>query len=61
MNIKLKAMLLTIAIMGGFFGFVYTMVFHPIVIMLGVLAATFYGMYKLVLNSLQGKEMRGPR
>lgn len=61
MNIKLKALLITAAILGGLFGFVYTIVFYPGVLVLVLLAATFYGLYKLVLNTLQGKEVKRAR
>jgi len=58
MNIKLKALMITTAILGGFFGFVYTMVFHPVVIMLGVVAVAFCGLYKLVLTDLTNKDLK---
>ena len=52
-NIKLKALLITTAILGGLFGFVYLMVFYPAVLALLFLAGTFYGLYQLVLNTLE--------
>ena len=55
MNIKLKAFLITTAILGGLFGFVYLMVFYPEILAFLFLAGTFYGLYQLVLNSLEKK------
>ena len=53
MNIKLKALLITISVLVGIFGFMYTIVMYPIVILFGVIAGLFYGMYRLVLNYLE--------
>jgi uncharacterized membrane protein YesL len=61
MNIKLKAFLITFAVLFGLFGSVYTLFFYPELILLVGLAAAFYGLYNIVLDSLQGKEVRGPR
>jgi hypothetical protein len=53
MNIKLKAFLITLATLVGIFGFCYTLVMYPIVILFVVLAGLFYAMYRLVLNFLE--------
>jgi len=52
-NLKLKALLITTAILGGLFGFVYLMVYYPGILALLFLAGTFYGLYQLVLTSLE--------
>lgn len=56
MNIKLKALLITFAILGGLFGFVYLMVYYPGVMFVVFLAGAFYGLYNLVLNSLKSNK-----
>ena len=55
MNIKLKAFLITITILVGIFGGIYTVIVKPLI--LGVVASlvVFYGMYKLVLDTLERK------
>ena len=55
MNIKLKAFLITITILVGVFGGIYTVILQPLV--LGVIGSlvVFYGMYKLVLDTLERK------
>ena len=55
MNIKLKALLITLAVLVGFFGSMTIIVFYPLVILFACLAGLFYVMYKLVLNVLEGK------
>lgn len=55
MNIKLKALLITTAILGGLFGFAYLLVFYPGFLALLFLAGTFYGLYQLVLSNLEKK------
>lgn len=58
MNIKLKALLIATSILSGLFGFLYMLMFYPGYLFLGFLAATFYGLYKLILTSLEQKEKR---
>ena len=53
MNIKLKALLITTAILGGLFGFLYLLIFYPGFLSLLFLAGTFYGLYQIVLSNLQ--------
>jgi len=61
MNIKLKAFLITLAVIFGLFGSIYVMIYYPWVFFIAFLCVTIYAMYNLVLNLLQSKEMRGPR
>ena len=58
MNIKLKAILITIAIFIGIFGGVYTVVVKPLTLAVLASLVVFYGMYKLVLDSLERKNPR---
>jgi hypothetical protein len=55
MNIKLKAFLITITILVGIFGSVYTAVIKPLVLGIVVSLVVFYGMYKMVLDTLERK------
>lgn len=55
MNIKLKAFLITITILVGIFGGVYTVVVEPLTLAVLASLMVFYGMYKLVLDSLERK------
>ena len=58
MNIKLKALLMSLGSLLTVFGLVYILVFNPMLIM--VLGSTFlvYFVYKLILNELETKEGR---
>ena len=55
MNIKLKAFLITITILVGIFGGVYTVIVEPLVLGIAASLIVFYGMYKLVLDTLERK------
>lgn len=55
MNIKLKAFLITVTILVGIFGGVYTVIIEPLVLGLVASLVVFYGMYKLVLDTLERK------
>ena len=56
MNIKLKAFLITITILVGIFGGIYTVFLEPLVLGIVALLIVFYGMYKLVLDTLERKK-----
>lgn len=56
MNIKLKAILITLTILVGIFGGVYTVVIEPLVLGIVAFLILFYGMYKLVLDTLERKK-----
>ena len=55
MNIKLKAFLITITILVGIFGGAYTVFMQPLILGVAALLVVFYGMYKLVLDTLERK------
>ena len=61
MNIKLKAVLITIAIPLIAVAIVYTIVQFPAVLLFAFLGAFLYLVYKAVLNYLEFKEKRKPR
>ena len=61
MNIKLKAILITVAGFFGFFATLYTIVEFPLVILLIALGGLLYLMYRAVLNHLKHEEKRKPR
>lgn len=52
MNIKLKALLLTAALLSGLFGITYLVVYYPAALALGLLAIVFYGIYNIILIEL---------
>lgn len=58
MNIKLKAVLITITILIGIFGSIYTVFIEPLVLGIAAFLVLFYGMYKLVLDTLERKKPR---
>ena len=55
MNIKLKAFLITITILVGVFGGIYAVLLQPLVLGIAASLVVFYGMYKLVLDTLERK------
>ena len=61
MNIKLKAILITLAMPLIAFAFVYTIVQYPSIIIFTVFGGLLYAVYKGVLNYLELKEKRKPR
>ena len=61
MNIKLKAVLITIAIPLIAVAIVYTIVQFPAVLFFAVLAGFLYTVYKGVLNYLNFQEKSKPR
>jgi hypothetical protein len=61
MNIKLKAILITIAIPLVAVVLAYTIVKFPAVIFFAVLGALMYFLYRGVLNHLEFNEKRKPR
>lgn len=56
MNIKLKAFLITITILVGVFGGIYTVIVEPLILGVAASLVVFYGMYKLVLDTLERKK-----
>ena len=56
MNIKLKAFLITITILVGIFGGAYTVFVQPLILGIAASLVVFYGMYKLVLDTLERKK-----
>ncbi len=56
MNIKLKAFLITLTILVGIFGGIYTVFMQPIILGVAALLVLFYGMYHLVLDTLERKK-----
>lgn len=58
MNIKLKAFLITITILVGVFGGIYTVIVEPLILGVAASLVVFYGMYKLVLDTLERKNPR---
>lgn len=58
MNIKLKAVLITLTILVGIFGGVYTVFLEPLVLGIIAVLILFYGMYHLVLDSLEKKQQK---
>ena len=58
MNIKLKAFLITITILVGIFGGIYSVFMQPLILGIAALLVLFYGMYKLVLDTLERKNPR---
>jgi hypothetical protein len=61
MNIKLKAILITLAMPLIAFAFVYTIVQYPLIIVFTVFGGLLYAVYNAVLNHLELKEKRKPR
>lgn len=58
MNIKLKALLIAFAIIGGLITFAYTLIFYPGAILIGVVAVLVYAIYRLVLSDLEKQQKR---
>ena len=61
MNIKLKAVLITVAGFFGLFATLYTIVEFPLVLLLIALGLLLYLGYRAVLNHLEYNEKRKPR
>jgi hypothetical protein len=61
MNIKLKAVLLTVAGFFGLFATLFTIVEFPLVLLLITLGGLLYVVYRGVLNYLEHEEKRKPR
>jgi hypothetical protein len=61
MNIKLKAVLITVAGFFGLFATLYTIVEFPLVLLLITLGGLLYVVYRGVLNYLEHEEKRKPR
>jgi uncharacterized membrane protein YesL len=61
MNIKLKALLITLATVASPFVFLYMLFTHPAVIFFAGASVLIYLVYKVVLNHLEVKELKGPR
>ena len=61
MNIKLKAVLITIAIPLIAVAAVYTIVRFPAILLVAFVGAFLYFVYRAVLNYLEFKEKRKPR
>jgi hypothetical protein len=61
MNIKLKAILITVAMPLIAVAMVYTIVEFPLILVFAVLAGLLYTVYKGVLNYLEFEEKRKPR
>jgi arginine exporter protein ArgO len=61
MNIKLKAVLLTVAGFFGLFATLFTIVEFPLVLLLITLGGLLYVVYRGVLNYLEHEEKRTPR
>ena len=58
MNIKLKAVLITVAGFFGLFATLYTIVEFPLVLLLITLGGFLYVVYRGVLNYLEHEEKR---
>ena len=58
MNIKLKAFLLALVYVSTPFVLLYVAFMYPLIILFAALAFIFYGMYKLVLDTLERKNLR---
>ena len=61
MNIKHKAILITLAIPLIAIAFVYTIVQYPLILAFAVLVGLLYTVYKGVLNYLEFEEKRKPK
>jgi hypothetical protein len=61
MNIKHKAILITLAGFFGLFATLYTIVEFPLVLLLMALGGLLYLVYRGVLNHLEYNEKRKPR
>ncbi len=61
MNIKLKAVLITVAGFFGLFATLYTIVEFPLVLLLITLGGLLYCVYRGVLNYLEHEGKRKPR
>jgi hypothetical protein len=61
MNIKHKAILITLAGFFGLFATLYTIVEFPLVLLLIALGGLLYLVYRAVLNHLEYNEKRKPR
>ena len=61
MNIKLKAILITLAIPLIAVAVVYTIVQYPAILLFAVLAGLLYTVYQGVLNYLKFSEKRKPQ
>ena len=59
MNIKLKAFLLALTYVALPFIFLYTLVKHPLAILIVALAFIVYLVYNAVLANLEKKEAKG--
>jgi uncharacterized MnhB-related membrane protein len=56
MNIKYKAILITLAVFFGLFAALYTIAHYPAIIFFAVLGALMYFLYRGVLNHLEYNE-----
>jgi|688.fasta_scaffold1332640_3 hypothetical protein len=56
MNIKYKAILITLAVFFGLIAFCYTLVEYPLVIVLIAFGGAVFLVYKAVLNYLEHNE-----
>jgi hypothetical protein len=61
MNIKLKAILITLAGFFGLFATLYAIVEFPLLLLLLALGGLLYLMYRAVLNHLEQELKRKPR
>ena len=61
MNIKLKAMLITVVGFFGVFGTLYAMTEFPLLILLAALGGVLYVLYRAVLNHLEEEQKRKQR